>query len=183
VNNALVAPVICLLGFGFTIVEPLLAQEAVEFDRSPFASFSYDGVRLVEPRITSIAKSGVVVTEKNNKNSVVVPLDDALKHPELRMRAKNAIEACIAESSDEANSQRSDAPVDSAIKTTEPRKLRKTERSQMEQAVWGAGLVSHRYDARKLSDEELRELHIKAQPILEVKGLRRELNAIRDALR
>ncbi len=57
--------------------------------------------------------------------------------------------------------------------------LGKSLRGQMEQAVWLAGLVSHRYDARKLTDEELINLHRQAQPTLELKKAEREAKSAR----
>ena len=62
------------------------------------------------------------------------------------------------------------------------RSLRKTQRSQMEQAVWIAGLVGHRYRARDLTDGQLFGLHQKALPILEMQAVRRETqSALREA--
>jgi len=67
----------------------------------------------------------------------------------------------------------------SSFNPTPQRQLRKTERSQMEQAVWLAGLVGHRYDARKLTDEELINLHQRAQPVLELQQTKRAADAAR----
>jgi len=65
------------------------------YDSSPINSFDYQGTRLIEARITDVSPEGVTVTGKDGK-SVVVDLDLALKLPELRIRARNAIQAAIA---------------------------------------------------------------------------------------
>lgn len=64
------------------------------YDSSPINSFDYQGTRLIEARITDISPLGVTVTGKDGK-SVVVDLELALKMPELRIRARNAIQAAI----------------------------------------------------------------------------------------
>jgi hypothetical protein len=70
-------------------------KEKVSFDEGAFSSFSYDGKRLVEPRVVDVGPEGVVVTSKDSI-SVIVPLDKAIKMPDLRMRAKAAMEAAVA---------------------------------------------------------------------------------------
>lgn len=65
------------------------------YDTSPINSFDYQGTRLIEARITDVSPSGVTVTGKDGK-SVVVELELALKMPELRIRARNAIQAAMA---------------------------------------------------------------------------------------
>jgi hypothetical protein len=66
------------------------------FDGSPMASFSYDGKRLIEASIIEITKQSVRLADKYNV-SVDVPLDRAVKMPDLRMKAKDAMEAAIAQ--------------------------------------------------------------------------------------
>jgi hypothetical protein len=66
---------------------------------------------------------------------------------------------------------------EASVQNSSQRQLRKTERSQMEQAVWIAGLVRHRYDARDLSDEQLISLHQQALPILEIQHTKRAADA------
>jgi hypothetical protein len=68
----------------------------VAFDDKPMSNFSYDGARLIEARITGVGSSGVTVVDKHN-TSVTVPLEQAVKMPDLRMRAKAAIETALAE--------------------------------------------------------------------------------------
>lgn len=68
----------------------------ISFDASPMTSFSYDGTRLIEARITSVSPAGVTITGKDGK-SVVLDLEKALKFPDLRIRARDAIQAAIAE--------------------------------------------------------------------------------------
>jgi hypothetical protein len=67
-------------------------EESTNFDGSPFTSFSYEGQRLIEPRITSVDAEGVSLTDKEGRISITVPLDRARKQPELRMRARDAME-------------------------------------------------------------------------------------------
>jgi hypothetical protein len=153
------------------------AASPVAFDQSAFPAFTYGDIVLVEPRITAVTSSGVVVTDKDGKRSVVVPLDRALLYPELSSRAKGAIQALTPNPADHAAAARTatssvSARAEGSETKVPAKKLKKTVRMQMEQAVWIAGLVHHRYDARDLSDSELVELHRKAQPILELQRLR-----------
>jgi hypothetical protein len=67
----------------------------VAFDEKPMTSFSYDGKRLAEARVIDVSRDGVVLTDKDAV-SVIVPLEKAVKMPELRMRAKEAMEAALA---------------------------------------------------------------------------------------
>lgn len=79
-------------------VDALRAPKApidTSYDSSPINSFDYQGTRLIEARITDVSPEGVTVTGKEGK-SVVVDLELALKMPELRIRARNAIQAAIA---------------------------------------------------------------------------------------
>lgn len=66
----------------------------IRFDTSPMNSFSYEGTRLIEARITSVGSDGVTVTGKDGK-SVVINLDRAEKIPDLRIRARDAIKAAL----------------------------------------------------------------------------------------
>jgi hypothetical protein len=70
-------------------------KEKAAFDDRVFSSFSYDGKRLVEARVVDVGPEGVVVTSKDS-TSVIVPLDRAIKMPDLRMKAKDAMEAALA---------------------------------------------------------------------------------------
>lgn len=74
--------------------EEVPPKQAVAFDDSPMRSFSYDGKRLNEARVVDVGAEGVVVTSKDSI-SVIVPLDRAIKMPDLRMRAKDAMEAAL----------------------------------------------------------------------------------------
>ena len=65
------------------------------FDDSPLASFSYDGKRLVEARIVEITPNIVKLSDKNGL-SLQVPTERAVKMPDLRMKAKAALEAAQA---------------------------------------------------------------------------------------
>ena len=171
----------------------LFGKESPGFDGSPFSSFSYEGKRLVEPRITSVDTDGVIVTDKDDKNSITVPLDRALKQPELRMRAKNAIEAAakscggsgkapevtvnadkVTVKAKEVNVQTSaeSATSNSGSKCGDKKVMTKSERGQMRQNVVWAGLVKNSSRARDLSDEELIALNEKALPILELQRIR-----------
>jgi hypothetical protein len=60
---------------------------------------------------------------------------------------------------------------DAAEEASNEPKIRSTERYQMERTVAAAGLVGHPYDAKELTDSELRELHRKARPIVETQRL------------
>jgi len=64
------------------------------FDKSPITSFSYDGKRLIEARIIEISADSVRLADKHDV-AVVVPLERAVKMPDLRMKAKDAMEAAI----------------------------------------------------------------------------------------
>jgi hypothetical protein len=70
-------------------------KEKVAFDERPLSSFSYDGKRLIEARVVDVGPEGVVVTSKDS-TSVIVPLERAIRMPDLRMRAKDAMEAALA---------------------------------------------------------------------------------------
>jgi hypothetical protein len=65
------------------------------YDDSPLASFSYDGKRLVEARIVEITPNIVKLSDKNGL-SLQVPTERAVKMPDLRMKAKAALEAAQA---------------------------------------------------------------------------------------
>ncbi len=65
------------------------------FDSSPMSSFSFGGKRLAEPRIVSVDVSGVKVVDKNNRETIIVPLERAVKIPELRIRAKDTMEVLL----------------------------------------------------------------------------------------
>lgn len=69
-------------------------KQVVAFDESPMRSFSYDGKRLNEARVVGVGAEGVVVTSKDSI-SVIVPLNRAIKMPDLRMKAKDAMEAAL----------------------------------------------------------------------------------------
>lgn len=69
-------------------------KQKVAFDDSPMRSFSYDGKRLNEARVVDVGAEGVVVTSADSI-SVIVPLDRAIKMPDLRMRAKDAMEVAL----------------------------------------------------------------------------------------
>lgn len=75
-------------------LKPPKTASAPPFDSSPMASFAYDGTRFIEARITGITPAGVTVTGKDGRTAVV-ELDKAIKIPELRMRAKDAIQAAL----------------------------------------------------------------------------------------
>lgn len=64
----------------------------VAFDKKPMMSFSYQGQRFIEASITAVDASGVTVVAKDGA-SVVVPITEAKKIPDLRMRARAAMEA------------------------------------------------------------------------------------------
>ncbi len=66
----------------------------IRFDTSPMNSFSYEGTRLIEARITSVSSNGVTVTGKDGQ-FVVVNLEKAQKSPDLRIRARDAIQAAL----------------------------------------------------------------------------------------
>ncbi len=66
------------------------------FDDSPMQSFSYDGKRLIEATIIEITPDKVRLIDKHDV-SVEVPLDRAIKMPDLRMKAKDAMEAAMAQ--------------------------------------------------------------------------------------
>jgi hypothetical protein len=70
-------------------------EKKVAFDEKPMTSFSYDGKRLAEARIVDVGREGVVLTDKDAV-SVIVPLEKAVKMPDLRMKAKEAMEAALA---------------------------------------------------------------------------------------
>jgi hypothetical protein len=70
-------------------------KKKVAFDDRAFTSFSYDGKRLIEPRVVDVGPEGVVVTSKDS-TSVIVPLERAIKMPDLRMKARDAMEAALA---------------------------------------------------------------------------------------
>lgn len=74
--------------------EEVPQKQAVAFDDSPMRSFSYDGKRLNEARVVDVGTEGVVVTSKDSI-SVIVPLNRAIKMPDLRMKAKDAMEATL----------------------------------------------------------------------------------------
>jgi hypothetical protein len=59
-------------------------------------SFSYDGKRLIEATIIEITPDKVRLIDKHDV-SVEVPLDRAIKMPDLRMKAKDAMEAAMAQ--------------------------------------------------------------------------------------
>jgi len=65
------------------------------FDDSPMTSFSFDGTRLAEARITEITTAFVRVADKSGA-SIEVPLERAVKMADLRMRAKDAMDAALA---------------------------------------------------------------------------------------
>jgi hypothetical protein len=65
------------------------------FDDSPMASFSHDGQRLIEARIVEITPIIVKLSDKNGL-SLQVPIEKAVKMPDLRMKAKAAMEAALA---------------------------------------------------------------------------------------
>jgi len=69
-------------------------KQKVAFDDSPMRSFSYDSKRLNEARVVDVGAEGVVVASEDSI-SVTVPLDRAIKMPDLRMRAKDAMEAAL----------------------------------------------------------------------------------------
>jgi hypothetical protein len=75
-------------------VEEIPQKQKVAFDDSPMRSFSYDGKRLNEARVVDVGAEGVVVTSKDSI-SVIVPLNRAIKMPDLRMKAKDAMEAAL----------------------------------------------------------------------------------------
>jgi hypothetical protein len=66
----------------------------MSFDRSIMPSLTYNGQRYIEVTITSVDASGVKVVDKAG-DSVIIPLEQAAKIPELRMRARDAIAAQI----------------------------------------------------------------------------------------
>jgi len=66
----------------------------VAFDEKPMMSFSYDGRRLIEARIVDVGPDGVVLTSKDSA-SVTVPLERAVKMPDLQMMAREAMEAAL----------------------------------------------------------------------------------------
>ena len=169
----------------------VFAEEQPKFDGSPFSSFSYEGKRLIEPRIESVDTNGVKVTDKEGENSVVVPLDRALKHPELRMRAKDAIKACqqtsatgITVNTKDVTVNAENVTVQQSANTNGPtcnkssvlnQPLTKTERAQMIQNVVWAKLARNQSQARKLNDTELRALNEKALPIIAIQQLKSAL--------
>jgi len=72
-----------------------VSSNTPSFDSSPIGSFSYEGANLFEARIVEINTNGVTLRDKHGK-AVTVPLDIAAKKPDLRMRAKEAMEALLA---------------------------------------------------------------------------------------
>jgi len=65
---------------------------AATFDSSPMiTSFFYKGIQLIEARIMSVNRAGVTVVDKFGRQ-VVVPLERAIKMPELRMKAAQAMQ-------------------------------------------------------------------------------------------
>lgn len=84
-----------------TTAEQLEQPKLPAFDRSPLASFSYDGKRLIEARIVEITPSTVKLSDKNGL-SLQVPIERAVKMPDLRIRAKAALEAAQAANSEGA---------------------------------------------------------------------------------
>jgi hypothetical protein len=72
--------------------DPGPAAAPVPFDTKPMVSFSYQGQRLIEASVKSVDASGVTVRSKDGI-SVVVPIAEAKKIPDLRMRARAAMEA------------------------------------------------------------------------------------------
>ena len=81
-------------GRGKSGTQEVPQKQAVAFDDSPMRSFSYDGKRLNEARVVGVGAEGVVVTSKDSI-SVIVPLNRAIKMPDLRMKAKDAMEAAL----------------------------------------------------------------------------------------
>jgi hypothetical protein len=71
-------------------------QAQPAYDDSPMTSFSYGGARIAEARIVSITPDTVRLTGKD-ETSIDVPLERAVKMPDLRMRAKDAMEAALAQ--------------------------------------------------------------------------------------
>ena len=77
--------------------DPAGAQAAptattVPFDKKPMMSFSYQGQRFIEASITAVDAAGVTVVAKDGATAVV-PIAEAKKIPDLRMRARAAMEA------------------------------------------------------------------------------------------
>ena len=184
-------PLIALLSF--FALNAVFGEEAPKFDGSSFSSLTYEGKRLVEPRITSVDKNGVTLTDKMDKDSVTVPLDRALKQPEIRTRAKEAIEEAIKTCGDSTASpvtvnadqvtvnakevnvqtQGKDPSNTSTAQAGNEEPLSKSERAQMVQGVVWAKLVRTQSKARDLNDQELRDLYEKALPIIQLQSLQR----------
>ena len=76
------------------VATPGSVEAPVSFDRSTMPSLTYNGQRYIEATIASVDSSGVKVVDKAG-DSVVIPLEQAGKIPELRMRARDAIAAQI----------------------------------------------------------------------------------------
>jgi len=122
---------------------------------------------MFEAKWKKLEEAGKMLREGDNSEQLNALYSDAVKKVNETSELLKQLNASCAPSSTSSSTYQS---------------LRKTDRSQMEQAVWIAGLVGHRYDARDLSDEQLTTLHQQALPILETQAVRRETqSALREA--
>lgn len=70
----------------------LLSPLAFGFDASPMMSYSYNGTRLVDARVTGTSADGVALRDKSGK-SLVVPWADVEKDFQLKSRVKAELAA------------------------------------------------------------------------------------------
>lgn len=123
---------------------------------------------MFEARWKQLEQAGKMMREGEDSTQLAAQYEDAVKKV-------NEISSLLGQASNSNNAPSTNA---GAAKQS----LRKTQRGQMEQAVWIAGLVHHRYDARDLTDEQLISLHQQALPILEMQAVRRDTeSALREA--
>jgi hypothetical protein len=133
------------------------------FADHPYGLLSPEVVGAYDAKLSVLVKQGRMVRDGENGNEI-----EALEKKAEQKRYELSQQIAQAEATLQTASS-AGASGGSSFNPAPQRQLRKTERSQMEQTVWVAGLVGHRHDARKLTDEELINLHEQAQPILKLK--------------
>jgi hypothetical protein len=138
-----------------------------------YGSLSPEVVGAYEAKLDTLNNQGRVVRDGEDRNELAALQANAERRREELVQQIAQAEAVLQGGSSAGTS------AGSSYNPAPQRQLRKTERSQMEQAVWNAGLVGHRYDARKLTDEELINLHQRAQPVLELQQTKRAADAAR----
>jgi hypothetical protein len=139
----------------------------------PYGSLSPEAEGAYEAKIDVLMKQGRICRDGESEQEIA-----ALEATVSQKRNELAQQIAQAEATLQTTSSAA-ASGGSSFNSAPQRQLRKTERSQMEQAVWNAGLVGHRYDARKLTDEELINLHQRAQPVLELQQTKQAADAAR----